>query len=142
MRQFLRGPRAFVLAALVVSALVAYALTVQAGPGRAGGQVREYQVLVDPRSLAQQGLTIAQVSNALAASNLIRSVGRYTYQSQSFLVLVDATVPRPEAILDTVVFNEGTRLVRIRDLARVREGDEEVAHVVVAGYRDAKPSTC
>jgi CzcA family heavy metal efflux pump len=103
-----------------------------------GGQVREYQVLVDPRSLAQQGLTIAQVSKALAASNLIRSVGRYTYQSQSFLVLVDATVPRPEAILDTVVFNEGTRLVRIRDVARVREGDEEVAHVVVAGYRDAR----
>src|SRR5262245_50352167 len=40
-----------------------------------GGQVREYQVLVDPRTLAEQGLSIAQVSRALAASNLVRSVG-------------------------------------------------------------------
>ncbi len=48
MRELLRGPRAFLLAALVVSGLVAVAVTVQAGPGRAGGQVREYWVAAVP----------------------------------------------------------------------------------------------
>jgi multidrug efflux pump subunit AcrB len=101
-----------------------------------GGQVREYQVLVDPQSLVERGLTMAQVNQALAASNLIRSVGHFNRHAQSFLVLVDAQVPRPEQILDTVIEARGAHVVRIGDVARVREGDEELTHVVTAGYRD------
>src|SRR5262249_29148330 len=66
-----------------------------------GGQVREYQVLVDPHALAEANLTMAQVDKALTASNFIRSVGRFNREAQSFLVLVDAQVPRPDALEQT-----------------------------------------
>jgi multidrug efflux pump subunit AcrB len=102
-----------------------------------GGQVREYQVLVDPQALAEQNLTIDDVNRALTAANLVRSVGRFNQHAQSFLVLVDAQVPRPERLLEMAITARGSRVVRIADVATVREGDEELTHVVVAGYRDA-----
>jgi CzcA family heavy metal efflux pump len=101
-----------------------------------GGQVREYQVLVDPQALAEQSLTMDEVNRALTAANLVRSVGRFNRHAQSFLVLLDAQVPRPERLLDTVITTRGARVVRIGDVATVREGDEELTHAVVAGYRD------
>jgi CzcA family heavy metal efflux pump len=102
-----------------------------------GGEVREYQVLVDPQALAEQNLSMEAVNKALAGSNFVRSVGRFTRQSQSYLVLVDAQEPRPDALLDTVIEARGPRVVRIRDVATVREGDEELTGIVVAGYRDS-----
>lgn len=108
-----------------------------------GGQVREYQVLVDPRALVEANLTMAQVDKALAASNFIRSVGRFNREAQSYLVLVDAQVPRADVLEQTVVDTRGGRPILLRDVARVREGDQELTHLVVAGYRapDGKPVT-
>lgn len=102
-----------------------------------GGHVREFQVLVNSQALLEQNLSMEQVQLALNKSNLIRSVGRYDQQAQSYLVLVDATVLRAAAILDNVIDVRGARVLRIRDVATVREGDEEEQHTVVAGYRGA-----
>ncbi len=113
-----------------------------------GGQVREYQVLLDPRALAAAGLRPEQVAAALAATNQLQAVGRLTRHGQSTLVLASAQIERPEQIGDVVVVDAPRAAqgasptaarppVRIRDIARVREGNAEEQQVVTADGHEA-----
>lgn len=102
-----------------------------------GGEVREYQVLLDPEALAAAGISTDQVSEALRESNLLHSVGRFNRHYQGYLVLVDGQPRRKDDLLEVVVSARAGRPVRLRDVASVREGDEEQQHVVTADGREA-----
>ncbi len=102
-----------------------------------GGEVREYQVLLDPSALALAGLTPDQVSIALADANVIQSVGRFNRRYQGYLALVDSQIRRPEELLDVVIATHGDHVVRVRDIGTVREGDEDRQQVVTADGHEA-----
>ena len=74
-RELLRGLRAFVHAALVVAGLTAVAVTVQAKPGRAGSQVREYWVAAVPVTWH----VAPNLRNAVENENL--APGKTTFQT-------------------------------------------------------------
>ncbi len=89
-----------------------------------GGIMREMHVTVDPQRLANHGLTIDQVINALrvenanvAAGNL--DVGRHSYRVRTLAEYRDAY-----DIKDVVILTDGERNVRIGDVASVELGYE------------------
>jgi len=102
-----------------------------------GGETREYQVVLAPEALAASGVTPEQVSTALSEANFLQSVGRFTQHYQGYLVLADSQARSGEDLLDVVIDSHSGKPVRVRDVATVREGDEERQQVVTADGRQA-----
>lgn len=93
-----------------------------------GGQVRQYQVLVDPRKMLSYGLQVSDVQEAVRANNR-NAGGWFLDRGQEQLVIRGVGWVRSEAngLRDIgnipVKENDGV-VVRIKDLAVVKFGDE------------------
>lgn len=85
-----------------------------------GGRVPEYHVVVDPVRLEAYHLTIDQVSDALAKTNLFTSAGMHEENHQLYLTLVDGRMKQASEIEDVVVAMAGSSPIHIRDFASVR----------------------
>lgn len=68
-----------------------------------GGEVEEYQVVVDPMRLQAHGLAMSDLSAALADSNVLAAVGRLEDHYKLYLVVADAEQRDVSDIADTVV---------------------------------------
>jgi multidrug efflux pump subunit AcrB len=97
-----------------------------------GGKVPEYHVIVDPVKLDAYGLTLAQVSQALAATNQFTPAGMHEENHQLYLSVVDNRLRRPEEIPEVVIGWSKTSPVRIRDVAEVRPGEAPQFRIVTA----------
>jgi CzcA family heavy metal efflux pump len=97
-----------------------------------GGRTPEFHVVVDPRRLLAAGLSLPQVTEALAGSNIIAPTGMHEENYTLYLAIVDGRVHGIEDIENLVVTAVGTHPVRIRDFARVERGPEPVFNVVTA----------
>ncbi len=97
-----------------------------------GGRTPEYHVVVDPRRLLAVGLSLPQVTEALARNNLIAPTGMHEENYTLYLAVVDGRVHDAEEIANLTVATVGTHPVRIRDFARVERGPEPVFNVVTA----------
>ncbi|HEY2622777.1 MAG TPA: efflux RND transporter permease subunit, partial [Dyella sp.] len=87
-----------------------------------GGQTAELQVEADPRKLAQYGLSIDDLSNALAGANQLQAVGRLQDHNKLYLVVADHSLKRIEAIRQIMLKNDPHGWVRLGDVATVRDG--------------------
>ena len=100
-----------------------------------GGQVGEYRVEADPARLAAYGLSLADLGQALANSNLFQSSGRLQDRGKLFLVFADARLSDPLQIGDVVIKSAAGAVVRIRDVADVRsEGAPQWSRVTADGH--------
>ena len=97
-----------------------------------GGRVPEYHVLVDPLRLQAAGLTLVQVTDALAKNNLVTPAGMHEENHTLYLAVVDGRVHGIPEIEDLIVTVAGTRPIRIKDFARVERGPEPAFQVVTA----------
>lgn len=97
-----------------------------------GGRTPEYHVVVEPRRLLAASLTLPEVKDALARSNLIAPTGMHEENYTLYLAIVDGRVHGIEEIENLAVTAVGTHPVRIRDFARVERGPEPVFNVVTA----------
>lgn len=102
-----------------------------------GGYRREYQVLLDAEALARLKITPAEVSRSLADTNLLQATGRFSRRGQGYLVLVTGEFRKPDDILDVAVAQRDGRVVRVREVGRVVEGQEARQEVVTADGREA-----
>jgi len=84
-----------------------------------GGQVRQYQVLVDPQRMAAHGVTLHEVLLAAEGSNAVASGGVYLSDGQEVLIRGLGRVQSSEDIAETVVAVREGVPVRIHDVARV-----------------------
>ena len=88
-----------------------------------GGQQREYQVLVDPAKLDSFGLSLDDVADALSAANVITAVGRLEEHNKLYLVVSNTQFADFEQIgQDGPSAPAGTALVRLEDVATIRQG--------------------
>ncbi|MBI3182634.1 MAG: efflux RND transporter permease subunit [Myxococcales bacterium] len=87
-----------------------------------GGEVRQFQVLVDPRKLAAFGLTLEEVEKAAQLSQMNSTGGFLDRKSQEYLVRNLARTARVEEIAETVVAVREGLPVTLREVAEVREG--------------------
>src|SRR5215212_10820982 len=87
-----------------------------------GGETKQFQVLVDPAKLADYGLTLEQVTEAVGASNANAAGGFLERPNEEYLIRGRARVYTPEDVGDSVVtVRDGTPIL-VKNVATVRAG--------------------
>lgn len=104
--------------------------TLQAEPGvaqveRIGGIDREINVLVDPDKLAAQGLTAAQVNDALAQANVDTPGGRADIGGREQNVRVLGAALTVDQVRNLTIPTPSGHFVRLSDVADVGDGSSE-----------------
>ena len=87
-----------------------------------GGRVPEFHVIVDPAKLDAHGLTFAQVTQALADTNLFTPAGMHEENYQLYLVTVDNRLHNSKEIENVILAWTHQAPVRIRDIGIVQPG--------------------
>ncbi|MCA9242744.1 MAG: efflux RND transporter permease subunit [Phycisphaerales bacterium] len=87
-----------------------------------GGDVRQLQIEVMPDRLAALDLTLDDVLAAGRAATGVRGAGFVDTPSQRIVLQSEGQANTPEEIGDTVVTQRGAQIIRLRDVARVRDG--------------------
>lgn len=128
---------------------VGYALTSAKGVAEVaaiGGFVKEYQVDIDPIAMRANGVTVAQIMNAVKNSNLDIGARTIEFNRVEYMVRGLGYIKSIQDLEEAVVTVRGSTPVRIKDVAVVnfgpanrrggldKEGAEAVGAVVVARY--------
>ncbi len=87
-----------------------------------GGETAEVEVEADPHRLAQYGLSLSDLSAALTAGNVLQAVGQLQDRAKLFLVLADRSPAGVAEVGATVLRSDPNGIVRVRDVATVRDG--------------------
>jgi copper/silver efflux system protein len=87
-----------------------------------GGEVRQYQVLVDPSRMAAYDVTLADVLRAAEGSNANASGGVFMEGGQEYLIRGTGRVSTVHDIATTVIAVRSGTPVLIQDVADVRTG--------------------
>lgn len=98
-----------------------------------GGSQRQMQILLDPTKLAQRGLTLSEVRNAIRGRNKDTSAGDIDSGKRRYLM---RTVGRFESVSELenlILTREGNANVRLKDVASVALDHFEVRDITYAG---------
>jgi multidrug efflux pump subunit AcrB len=90
--------------------------------GVLGGKTPEVEVSISPEKLAAYGLTLADVANAIAATNTVNAVGRLEDNDLLYLTVANNAFRSLAAVADVELRNGKGGIVRLGDLARVSMG--------------------
>jgi hydrophobic/amphiphilic exporter-1 (mainly G- bacteria), HAE1 family len=99
-----------------------------------GGVARELTVEVRPDALAASGIGIADVVRVLQSENLAAPVGRLTWGATERTIRLSGRPRDAREFAQIVVSRAGDRVVRLGDIAEVRDGSAEPRSV--AFYQD------
>jgi CzcA family heavy metal efflux pump len=93
-----------------------------------GGKAKEYWLELDPGKMSALMITPDSISVAIAQTNFIRSNGYLSDYRYLYLTTTDASVHSAEDIRQIVLRNDGKRIIRIGDVAKVsiQEGVEYI----------------
>ncbi len=102
-----------------------------------GGNEAEYQVSVNPVKLQSYGLSLADLNNALAASNVITATGKIEDQYQLYLVLANTQLQTLQDIENLPIPVGKNSVVRLGDIANVTLGTTPNWTTVTANQQSA-----
>lgn len=91
-------------------------------PSPYGGRSRLINVDLDPEQLYARGLSPTDVSDAINAQNLVLPSGTAKIGEREYSVRVNGSPPVVDALNDLPIRTVNGTLVRIRDVAHVRDG--------------------
>ena len=91
----------------------------------AGAPQREIQVYCDPNKLEAYGLTVAGISNIIAAENRNIPSGTIDIGSNAYSLRVEKEFNAAEEMMNVVVGHVNGKTIYLRDVARVVDGVEE-----------------
>src|SRR5690606_28885891 len=94
-----------------------------------GGRAREVEVLVDPDRLRAYGVTLAEVVDLIRAENVSVPSGRIQEETRDIPVRVVGEYRSVEELADLRLFLSGGRVVRLAELASIRDGFEDLGQV-------------
>ena len=97
-----------------------------------GNDMREIEVVADPGRLAAQGMTYADLADAISKATAVAAVGRLPANYKQYLI-VSATEAHSVDDIANVVVGHG---LRVRDLATVTAGTEDHTRIIAG---DGKP---
>ncbi len=102
----------------------------QSLPGVGSAQIfgeRRYsmRVWVDPQALSARELTVQDVESAIASRNVEIPAGRIESTRREFSVRSLGELKTPQEFGEMVVANQGTQLIKLKDVARVELGPED-----------------
>ena len=102
-----------------------------------GGGVEEINVSTDAARLAAYGLTVADLSKALAGANVLAAVGRLEDHNKLLLVLSGSRLEDLARIRETALHVGENGVIRVRDVADVSPGTAPVYQRVTADGHEA-----
>jgi CzcA family heavy metal efflux pump len=91
-----------------------------------GGKQKEYWLTLNQQKMSALGITPDALANALAQTNFIQSNGYLSDYRLLYLTITDATVHSLGELKEIIVFNNGRRIVQLKDIAdvKINEGIE------------------
>ena len=102
-----------------------------------GGELGEFQVLIDAARAQAAGLALQEVAAALAANNVVTAVGRLEDRHRLYLTLADTRLANRDDIGRTVIKSGPRGVIQLKDIAEIRDGTAPSWTRVTAGGRDA-----
>ena len=90
-----------------------------------GGYEEEIQVRVDQGKLALLGLTIQEVNQRLLRENVNQAGGSLYEEEARYLVRANNEFKNLDDIMETVLFSDAGRNVKVRDVAEVHRGHKQ-----------------
>lgn len=95
-----------------------------------GGKNKEFVIVPNAAKMASLGITPNTIITAFSTNNYVISNGSVEDYSRLYLTLTDTRVMDVDELGNVLIKNDGTRLVRLKDIAKV-ELKEQVEFVVV-----------
>ena len=102
-----------------------------------GGRAKEYVVKPDAARMVALGVTPAQIKEAFSQTNFVLGNGNLEDYSRLYLTLTDARLDDAEDIRDVIIRNDGSRVVRTRDIAQVEIQEQQEFLKINADGNDA-----
>ncbi|MFP4334150.1 MAG: efflux RND transporter permease subunit [Wenzhouxiangella sp.] len=90
-----------------------------------GGAERQIRILIDPSALAERGVTLTQVRDALRVRNRDVSAGDLDLGKRRYLLRTIGRFESLDAMANLIVARRGDSLVRLKDVAAVEEAHYE-----------------
>ncbi|MCW3090159.1 MAG: acriflavin resistance protein [Ferruginibacter sp.] len=84
-----------------------------------GGKTKEYWLEMDIQKMSSLSLTPDIITNAINATNFIKSNGFLADYRYLYLTVTDATVHTREDLQNLVISNAGKRIIHLKDIANV-----------------------
>jgi multidrug efflux pump subunit AcrB len=95
-----------------------------------GGKTRQVQIDLNSQALQARGLSGQDVSNALAAQNLITPVGTEKIGSFEYAVQLNNAPSKLASLSDLPIKTVNGAMVYVRDVAQVRDGNPPQTNIV------------
>ncbi len=95
-----------------------------------GGASYAMRVWIDPIRLAGQGLTAAEVMQAINSANFLSAPGRTQNEYVTYSITMQSTLQTPEAFGAMPISGSGNQVVRLRDVAEVELAAESTDMIV------------
>ncbi|HSP34315.1 MAG TPA: efflux RND transporter permease subunit, partial [Thermoanaerobaculia bacterium] len=102
-----------------------------------GGQKRQVDVELRPEALQASGVSIAQVVQAVQAQNLAAPVGNIQKGFVEQSIRLRGRIERPQDFADVVITSRNGSLLRLGDIANVRDAAEEQRTLAMYDGREA-----
>ena len=90
-----------------------------------GAPKREIQVFVDPNKIEAYGLTVEQISSAIASDNKNTPAGNIDIGSNTYAVRVEKEFKSANEMLNVVVGSFNGKPIYLKDVAIVNDGEQE-----------------
>jgi CzcA family heavy metal efflux pump len=84
-----------------------------------GGKQKEYWLTLNPGKMSTLGITPDMLVTALNQTNFVQSNGYLSDYRLLYLSVTDATVHSLDEFKDLVIFNDGKRIVQLKDISQV-----------------------
>ena len=101
-----------------------------------GGQKRAIRVIVDPAKLSLRGVSLPSVATALMANNVYGPAGKTWGKDSVYEVEAGGRLTSASDVEAITIGQRGGGLVRIKDIAKVTDGPEEISRVSVLLDKD------
>ncbi len=102
-----------------------------------GDKIPELAVNVHPLRLAAFNLSLQDVENAIAQSNVIKSVGRIDAHFQQYQAIVTGQITNPDQLNNIVVATHNGIPITLKDVASVYPSDKPQQTIVTANGRES-----
>lgn len=96
-----------------------------------GGIEDELHVTLDMEKMARRNITINQVMTALQRANVTTSAGVLGVGRKNYRIRTLGQFQSPQDALEVVLFDDGLRSVRLKDIAAVSKGYEKASSTVL-----------
>ncbi|HKP28781.1 MAG TPA: efflux RND transporter permease subunit, partial [Gemmatimonadales bacterium] len=102
-----------------------------------GKREREMTIELHPDALQSSGVSVAQVVTAVQLQNMAAPVGRLETQLEERSIRLRGRLTTPEEFAQLVVSERNGRLVRLADVAEVKDGAEEQRTLALYNGKEA-----